>query len=332
MPSTCSTRNGNVTTNFLTALAQGLDDRYAERWQGSMAAVYMAASHAMLHNDALAERLIDGYEPGGSTETDSDFDTRLGRDAQYVYVLARHFPRRSGDLGEIVPALAAPIYEGRFNTLSAAYTVLALGEIHRSLARRDTLKAPTISARGPAGPLPITATGQAFVRAELPPTANHLAVQAGDGNGVYYAVSESGFDAELPAAALAAGIELDRTYLDANGQPVSRARIGDELTVRLRVRSTHRQLLANVVVTDLLPGGLEIVADSVQGRGIEHQDVREDRLVVYGWFERTPNEIRYRVKAMSPGDFVAPGAHAAAMYHRSVRGRSAAGRFVIDGA
>ena len=326
------TRNGNVTTNLLAALAQGLDQRYAASWQSSMAAVYMAASHAMLRNAELAERLVDGYEPGGSTDTDTDFDTRLGRDAQYVYLLARHFPRRAGSLGEIVPALVEPIFNDRFNTLSAAYTVLALGEVHRSLAVRGALAPPTISAQGSAGPLSITATGEAFVRAELPLTATRLVVEAADDAGVYHAVSEAGFDVATPAVALAAGIEVDRAYLDADGRSVSRARIGDELTVRLRVRSTHRGLLTNVVVTDLLPGGFEIVADSVRGRHIEYQDVREDRLVVYGAFEPAPREIRYRVKAMGVGDFVAPGAYAAAMYHRSVRGRSAAGRFVIDGA
>ena len=325
------TRNGNVTTNLLTALAQGLDQRYPASWRGSIAAVYMAASHAMLRDDALAERLIDGYEPGGSDHTDSDFDTRLGRDAQYVYLLARHFPRRAGSLGEITDALVRPIFDDRFNTLSAAYTVLALGEVHRSLAVRGALTPPTISAQGPAGPLPITTTGQTFVRAELPLTANRVSVTAADDAGVYHAVSESGFDVAPPGTALAAGVEVDRAYLDADGQPVSRARIGDELTVRLRVRSTGQDWLTNVAVTDLLPGGFEIVADSVRGRHIEYHDVREDRLVVYGTFERAPREIRYRVKAMSVGDFVAPGAYAAAMYHRSVRGRSAAERFVIDG-
>ena len=158
-----------------------------------------------------------------------------------------------------------------------------------------------------------------------------MTVQAANDSGVYYVASESGFDVELPHAALAEGIEVDRAYLNAQEQPVRRARIGEELTVRLRVRSTRQDVLTNVAVTDLPPGGLEIVTDSVRGRGIEYRDVREDRLVVYGAFDRAPREIRYRVKAMSPGDFADPGAHAAAMYRRSVRGRSAAGRFVVDG-
>ena len=326
------TRNGRVTTNYLTALAARLDEGHGEGWHGSIAAAYMAASHAMLRDEALAERLIDGYRLGGSTAADTDFDTRLGRDAQYVYLLARHFPSRAGDLAETVPALVEPIFEGRFNTLSAAYTVLALGELHRSLAVAGALTPPTIAARGPAGPLSVATTGDAFVVAELPVTANRVDVEAANDRGVYYSVSESGFDVELPAAALAEGIEVDRAYLDADGRPVRRAGVGDEITVRLRVRSTRDDRLTNVAVTDLLPGGLEIVADSVQGGSPQFQDVREDRLVVYGSFGRAPAEIRYRVKAMSPGDFVVPGARAAAMYQRSVRGRSAAGRFVVDGA
>jgi len=325
------TRNGLVATNLLAALATSLTEWHGEDWKGSMAAVYMAASHAMLRDDVLAERLIADYEPGGSTQQDSDFDTRLGRDAQYAYLLARHFPRRAEGLREVVPALTEAVFEGRFNTLSAAYTILALGEIHRSLAMRGVLEAPAITVHGPDGPVSATVAGRAFARAELPPAANRVTVQAANDSGVYYVASESGFDVELPHAALAEGIEVDRAYLNAEEQPVRRARIGEELTVRLRVRSTRQDVLTNVAVTDLLPGGLEIVTDSVRGRGIEYRDVREDRLVVYGAFDRAPREIRYRVKAMSPGDFVDPGAHAAAMYRRSVRGRSAAGRFVVDG-
>ena len=116
---------------------------------------------------------------------------------------------------------------------------------------------------------------------------------------------------------------------------MTRATVGDVLTVRLRVRST-RAPVHNVAVTDLLPGGFEILADSVRGEygatRIEHRDVREDRLVLYGSFDTGVTEIRYRVKAVAPGEFTAPAAHAEAMYHRDVRGRSAAGRFTVAGA
>ena len=42
------------------------------------------------------------------------------------------------------------------------------------------------------------------------------------------------------------------------------AKLGEELTVVVRVRSTDNQMLANVAIEDLLPGGFEIVEESVQ--------------------------------------------------------------------
>ena len=190
-----------------------------------------------------------------------------------------------------------------------------------------------ISASGPHGPVDINVTSGPFARTSLSVAVDRVRV-VGANPGVYYAASESGFDVEVPEGRLAEGIEIDRAYLDDDGEPVARVRLGDEVTVRLRVRSRDGWI-GNVAVTDLLAGGFEIVTDSVRNRFGRwtpgYRDVREDRLVLYGAFDETLTEIRYRVKATSPGDFAAPAAHAAAMYRRNVRGRSASGRLIVDG-
>ena len=86
-----------------------------------------------------------------------------------------------------------------------------------------------------------------------------------------------------------------------------------------------------MAVTDLLPGGFEILVDSVRDQGgLAYRDVREDRLVLYGGFGPRVAEFRYRAKAMAPGDFAAPAAFAEAMYHRDVKGRSKSGRFTVE--
>ena len=329
------TRQGMVTTNYLNALQEALDQGFGEDWRTDIASAYMAASHALLRNDVLAQRLIAGYRFGESSRPDTDFDTRLGRDAQYVFLLARHFPARIERFdGEAVRRLVEPVFDNRFNTLSAAYTILALGELHRALEEQGVLMPPTIAASGPDGPIELEVTDDAFARASLPVAVDRVEISGADGS-VYFSVGQSGFDVTVPSGPLAQGIEVDRVYLDAEGEPVDRVRLGDELTVRLRVRS-QKGPIRNVAVTDLLPGGFEIVTESVGKRhgsfSSDYRDVREDRLVLYGAFDETVTEIRYRVKATSPGDFVAPAAHAAAMYHRNVRGRSAPGRLVVQGA
>ena len=227
-----------------------------------------------------------------------------------------------------------PVFEDRFNTLSAAYTILALGAIHRNLEARGELSPPAIAAQAADGPVEVDVAPGVFARASLPVTVERLDISGAAPSGVYYTASESGFDVEVPTERIAEGIELDRVYLDADGenQPGGSAS-GDELTVRLRIRSTGGRV-GNVAVTDLLPGGFEIVTESVRrqhdGWLCDYLDVREDRLVYFGSFDERMVELRYRVKATSPGEFAAPAAHAAAMYHRSVRGRSAAGRLVVE--
>ena len=323
------TRRGRVTTNYLNALQESLEAGAAEEWVSDIVSAYLAASHALLRNDLLADRLIEGYRLGESPRPDTDFDTALGRDALYVYVLARHFPERMARLdGDALWRLVQPVFEDRFNTLSAAYTILALGAIHRNLKARGELSPPAIAAPAADGSVEVDVAPGVFARAFLPVTVERLDISGAPPGGVYYTPSESGFDVEVPTGRVAEGIELDRVYLDADGEPAGRIRVGDELTVRLRVRSTGGRV-GNVAVTDLLPGGFEIVTESVRRRYggwfCDYLDGREDRLVYYGSFDERMVELRYRVKATSPGEFAAPAAHAAAMYHRSVRGRSGAG-------
>lgn len=328
------TRQGAVTTNYLNALQESLQHHFADTWRDDLTSAYMAASHALLRNDNLAERLISGYRPGTSSRSDTDFDTRLGRDAQYVYLLARHFPERMARIdGTAVRRLVEPVFENRFNTLSAAYTILALGEIHRMLEQQGALESPAIVASNADGPVDIEVAEGGLVRASLPVAVDRVDINASE-SGVYFSASESGFNVEVPTTPLAAGLEIDRVYLDADGDPVDQVPVGDELTVRLRVRSQNGWI-QNVAVTDLLPGGFEIITESLRDSDHrwtpDYRDVRDDRLVIYGSFGGRLTEIRYRVKATSPGEFVAPAAYASAMYHRSVRGRSAPGRVTVVG-
>jgi len=127
-------------------------------------------------------------------------------------------------------------------------------------------------------------------------------------------------------------VEIQREYLDADGNAVTSALIGQELTVRLRVRSTDRPR-TNVAVIDMLPGGFEVLTDSVRrqyGRWhADYTDIREDRVVIYGSFPSRLTEIQYRVKVTSAGNFVLPSAFAGSMYDRSIQARTRPGRFEV---
>jgi uncharacterized repeat protein (TIGR01451 family) len=325
------TRNGVVTTNYLTNLHEYLERTFEDEWRSDLAASYLAASYALMQQARLGNGLIGGYEFGSGDEMSSDFDTRLGRDAQHLYLLARHFPDRMDDLdADAIHGLIAPVMKNRFNTLSSAYTILALGAYTRAVFSEDDRKV-SISARTRDTTSVVTDPSR-FARANVANEIRDVLVTGAVGKNVYYVLSQTGFDAAAPQEALSEGLEIHRDYLDADGDAVAQATIGDELTVRLRIRSTGRPR-SNVAVVDLLPGGFEVATDSVQrnyaGWAADYADVREDRVVVYGTFGDRVTEIRYRARLTSAGSFVTPSVFAGSMYDRSVQARSEPGRFEV---
>ena len=326
------TRNGTVTTNYLTNLHEYLDKNHEDAWRSDLTAAYMAASYEMLKQSSLGKRLIGDYEMGAGDEMVSDFDTRLGRDAQYVYLLAKHFPDRLGDIDTAaIQNLVAPVMQNRFNTLSSAYTVLALGAYTQATFDQSGAVNLEISdATDGAGQ--ILAEAAVFARARMDNSVNSLKISGSGGGEVYYVLSQTGFDKTPPSDALADGLEMFREYLDDSDNPVTTAQVGDELTVRLRVRSTGRPR-SNVAVVDMLPGGFEVLTESIRNQYQDwypdYKDVREDRVVIYGTFSDRITEIRYRVKLTNPGNFVLPSAFAGSMYDRSIQARTRPGRFEV---
>ena len=323
------TRSGSVTTNALTNLHETLDREHGDDWRGDIAAAYMAASYALLQQQRLGDDLIAGYEIAGGDERTHDFDTRLGRDAQFLYLLARHFPARLETVGgDLVGSLVDGVMQDRFNTLSAAYTILALRAYSDAVAAGGSRRLQI--AAGDDAQMAVVAEALDTVRAALDNDVARVAIE-GDGT-LFYLLSQTGFDREPPATAGAEGLEISRAWLDADGNEVRTASAGEDLTVRLRIRSTGR-FRSNVAVVDLLPGGFEVDTDSIDRRfdwwNSDYVDVREDRVVVYGGFSDRLTEIRYRVRVTTAGDFVVPAAFAGSMYDRSVHARTAPGRITV---
>lgn len=326
------TRLGTVTTNHLTNLHEYLDRAHEDAWRSDLAGAYMGAAYALLKQERLGDGLAGAYQLGAGEEMQSDFDTRLGRDAQYLYLLARHFPER---LERIDPAqvrhLTGPVMQSRFNTLSSAYTILALGEYTRAVFERDGTT-PGISVRDDDGVRELVDAAR-FARTEVANGISDVLIDGTGGNDVYYVLAQTGFDHTTPESAQAEGLEIHREYLDEDGDAVTRATIGDDLTVRLRIRSTGRPR-TNVAVVDLLPGGFEADTNSIQrwfgGWSADYVDVREDRVVVYGTFTDRMTELSYRVKVTSAGSFALPSAFAGSMYDRSVHARTRPGRFEVE--
>jgi uncharacterized repeat protein (TIGR01451 family) len=223
------------------------------------------------------------------------------------------------------------VFGGHYNTIGSSYTILALGAYSRAVLGPVANEQIAISEIINGAAKPLALEHRPFVSAS--PSVEATAVAIDGEQPLFYQVSQAGFDMKLPEKALIEGLEVQRDYLDSEGREVATLSQGQEVTVRLRVRSVGSERVSNVAVIDLLPGGFEVIRSSVPRKSsywsADYVDIREDRVVFYGSFGSSVTELRYKAKLTAAGQFVVPPAYAAAMYDRSVHGRSVAGRFQV---
>ena len=328
------TRMGRVTTNHLVDLQEYLEASFKDEWQKDLAAVYMAASYSLLKNSTDAEKLISAYRVNFDKRTAyTDFDSLLTQDAQYIYLLAKHFPQKAENLdGDVILALTEKIFKGEYNTIAAAYTVLALGAYSELALENKPLESISFKAT-------VENIGEKVLSANFSPfaTASYSvdteSLEISGEKGLFYLNVQNGYD-KLPAdSAVRENLEIYRSFLDENGNEVKEFTQGKELTVKLKVRTLNGEKMRNIAVVDLLPGGFEVIRESVAREYsywiADYVDIREDRIVYYGSFDSTIRELSYKVKLTASGKFMVPPSHAESMYNRSVRATSLAGEFVV---
>ena len=284
--------------------------------------------------DALAFQKKSGFRLGRSlTEVGAIGELELHR------FLAKRLGIEYLDLGNIeldgerILQLTGKIFEGQYNTISSAYVILALGAYSALQSSGNYDEKIVFSAFDQAGQAQILhAAAQPFLTAPNGTQARRLQVKGE--TPMFYLNLQAGFDAQLPGAAMSEGIEIFRDFVDDDGNVVTQFEQGRELTVRLKVRALGEQRLNNIAIVDLLPGGFEVQRRSVtataRGWQADYIDIREDRVVYYGSFDRQLRELRYRVKLTSAGSFVIPPSYAESMYDRSIRAHTAPGRFEVS--
>jgi hypothetical protein len=351
------TRHGVVTTAALVNLRAAQPTDRDGKKSTDLGAVYLAASYQMLKQDKAARELLepvwqDLVERIKQNKRYGYWDyyyDPLVHDAMMIYLISRHFPDKLKQLPvEAFDRIGALVQDGGYHSLSSSSVIMAVDAYSNVAASSSagSLKLSVVDRQGKAQALTLGSPAL-LAKTEIPLDAAMLKLANWGDFPLYYSLSESGYERNVPVTAQSNGLEIIREFLDASGKPVNEAGIGDELTVRLRVRSTGREQVANVAVADVLPGGLEPVltspSDSPDSNeplwrkrlggggswGIQYADIREDRVLFYGHVHSRQSEVTYKVRATNAGEFVVPGAWGEAMYDRKTFARSAGGKFVV---
>ncbi len=355
-------RQGIKANAALSNVEQELSNRYTKTWPTDLAAAYLASTYRLMQRNDDAERIIKNV-PWTQQKRDwqsygyYDYYGPTVHDAQLLYLMSRHFPKRVGSTPPaVLEGIATAVSGNQVSSLSAAYTLLALDAYGSVAAAGGKLGMSEIAKDGkekvlplPAGSMPRVSVAEGVARLQFSKEGSLPA---------YYVLNQSGFERNMPAAEMNQGVEIIREFLDLKSNPVTKVKVGEEFLVRLRLRATKRDRLPQLAVVDLLPGGVEAVlelrppADSstpnadpaTTGAGAsalpiglpdksnwrpQYVDVRDDRLVLYGDATKDAGTFVYRVRATNAGTFQSPPAFAEGMYDRTVTGLGMAGKLEI---
>lgn len=361
------TKQGVVVAAALNNLHENLRSRIAAESTveqrnyiaSDLGAVYLAASFQILKQEKIAQELLQPALKDLAANTDPwrrwhwyyYYDPLVQR-AATMQLVALHFPAQIKQLPmDFWGRIAGAIHENYYQSLSAAKILLAV-DAYAAAALESAAGKVSVSAVDKAGISKAIELPKmlALNTLSVPPDAVKLKLNSGGELPLFYSWAESGYELNAPNAALNKGIEIIHEYLDAQGNAVSEAQVGDELTVRVRVRATERSQLQQVALVDLLPGGMEPVLTAPSDSdapdmplwrrrlggnstwSIEYADIREDRVIFYGTVNSNMTEVTYKVRATNVGEFVVPAAYGEAMYERRVFGRSAGANFKVTAA
>lgn len=325
------TRNEIVTTNYLTHLQLTLNNMKDTHWHQDITSAYLAATYQLLKSSNEAEKMIRYYSPQGQVSAATDFYNKDIANAQYLYLLAHHFPERLQKLDmNVVMSLVTAMNNNTINTVLAGYTSLALASYsqfyssspHASLAISEILndnKQNVLS----------SSTGL-YQTVKVGLGAQQISINNPSKQIYFYQLTQAGFDKDLPSQPIHQGIEVYREFRNDNDSTLSSIHLGNELIVHIRVRSIDNQYYDNVALVDLLPGGFEVVRNSINLQNMDYVDAREDRVIFFGSVSPDTKEIIYRIKATNLGKFVVPPLYAMAMYNPLVKSLSVAGSIQVE--
>ena len=329
------TRAGITTTAEIAGIQEMLDKNVPESQRTDVTSLLLAASLKLLKVSGPADTRAQAAVKALNAQTTQKYsyanyyDPAVA-DALNVYLLHQQFPQIAKAISpNTYERLIAPIVEGTNNTLSSALTMLAL----EAAAQNTPESTIAFKQKIASGASMDFGAAQGWLHAgSFTAQAKSLNIAKAGSGTVWYAMTEAGFDQRLDVKTQNNGIEVSKVYLDAQGNALTRPlKIGEELTVSVKLRSIDHANHADIALVDLLPGGFEAITDggvasaisTSGGNSPAHQEVREDRVVIYTSASDSISEYRYRIKATNAGKFARPRSFASSMYERKVQAREA---------
>ncbi|MCA1337844.1 alpha-2-macroglobulin family protein [Pseudooceanicola marinus] len=322
-------REGEAAMGDLRYYADVKGDEFAT----PLAAAQLGAALAMYGDqpraDAMFARAQAKIAPRGTAEEiriRNDFGTRM-RDISGLLTLAAEAGSKVVDRQALLDRLAE--VEGPLSTQESAWTLMAASALLEDPA------APALSVDGTRLTGPLVRT--------LPGTAPEPVAIRNEGSSPTDLTLTTLGVPEGPLAAGGYGYGIDRAYYTPEGERVSPETVasGTRLVVVLTV-TPFEETGARLMVNDPLPAGFEIdnprllrsgdidALDWLEVAPTQMTEFRSDRfLAALDWRGDEAFSLAYMVRAVSPGDYLAPAASVEDMYRPRYRANTGEMRITV---
>ena len=296
-------------------------------WERDAVATLLADSLAMLRLERQARDILPPRI--AAPASDSVFTPAILH-GLHALALSRHFPERRVDIPVDSLVRYAVTDASPLELSFLARGLLTLGGTPPPLPPDVRLTCTEVAPGFP--PVTAEAVAEGSVLTLDAPGCTRVETSAPAGEGWRLQLLTDGYP-RTPQPEKAQGLEVRRRFLDERGEAVLSAPVGALLTVEITLRSDNTTL-ENIVITDLLPGGLELLLekdDSLpQGDGLLYRQRREDRSLFFVNATPAAATYRYRVRAATRGTFALPPVSAEAMYDAATRAAADGGQFVVE--
>ncbi len=301
------------------------------------ARIFLAGAYALEGRQDVASSLlgttairIDTPPSGGGV-----FDSGV-RNTALALLMRLHLDPRSEQAALLAQQLIQAAREGLWqNTQENAFSAVALGRYFRST--RQERKPFVAELHSPSGEKLLEIRQGESKALSLDAMTAPVLSCAGEGR-VYYSWSVEGVPQEAPKPSKQ-GLSVSRSYHRRDGTSLKQGDTinqGEMLEVRLELLSDRP--VEHVVLSDLLPGGLEIdnprLAAALEGskRYVSvREEIRDDRLLLFVSYLDKGEALQYsyRVRGVTAGIFTVPPVAAEAMYDPSLQALGQAGTLEI---
>ena len=320
-------RNSKALSSQLSNLESYFENN-VKNWKKTIYGVYIACTYKLLQNEDRANEILKNFVLEGTNTNDnySYYESPSLRNLNYIYLLGNHFPEllnNNKNIKEIMKSIIDEIKNKKYNTYYCGKAICALASYVKANKENDD----NIEIFDNNKKIETYKNDLNFIQANIPLNIESIEIKSSTVGklGLFYTFIQQYFD-KNPIQKTENGLEVTKKYFNKNGKEINEATVGEEITIKIGIKSVDTDL-ENVVITDLIPGALNIISGSLIGDYIKF-DIREDRMVLYtNVLHNGYKQFEYKAKVASSGEFILPAVEAKALYDLTKNATSQQSKF-----